>query len=157
MHDHEFAAIIQLHFGPMGIDCTDEVVHEFVFLPPNTAERAPRNRLAEHAANVLRRWIDEPERPHALPTAECGTPFQRRVWAAISAIPRGHTRSYGELAHAIASAPRAVGMACGANPFPLIVPCHRVVARTGLGGFAGNRDGHLIQVKQWLLDHEAKR
>lgn len=157
MSTREFSAIIQLPFGPMGIDCTEEVVRELVFLPPDTAEIPPCNRLAEHAANVLRCWVDEPQRPYALPTVECGTPFQRRVWTAISAIPRGNTRSYGDLAHDISSAPRAVGMACGANPFPLIVPCHRVVSRSGLGGFAGTRNGHLIDVKKWLLNHEAKR
>ncbi len=70
----------------------------------------------------------------------CGTPFQQRVWQALRAIPLGATRSYGELARAIgaAKAARAVGAACGANPVPLLVPCHRVLAANGkLGGFSG--------------------
>ena len=69
-----------------------------------------------------------------------GTPFQQRVWQALRAIPLGETRSYGELAHAVgaARAARAVGAACGANPVPLLVPCHRVLAANGkLGGFSG--------------------
>lgn len=151
---HDFAAIVRLPFGPMGIACDGEVVSELVFLPPDVAERAPRGPLAERAALALARWIDDPGAPHGLPLAKRGTDFQRRVWTAIDAIPPGHTRSYGELAQALGSAARAVGGACGANPFPLFTPCHRVVARHGLGGFAGDTAGHRIRVKQWLLAHE---
>jgi methylated-DNA-[protein]-cysteine S-methyltransferase len=84
-----------------------------------------------------------------------GTPFQRRVWRLIAAIPPGATRTYGELATALGSSARAVGGACRANPCPLVVPCHRVVARHGLGGFAGDRGGRLLDIKRWLLSHEA--
>jgi len=84
-----------------------------------------------------------------------GTTFQRRVWAQIAAIPNHQTRTYGEVAKALHNAPRAVGQACGANPFPLVVPCHRVIATGGgLGGFARNRGGFLLDVKRWLLAHE---
>ena len=86
--------------------------------------------------------------------ARTGTPFRQRVWAAISAIPRGRTATYGALAAQLGSAPRAVGQACGANPFPLIVPCHRVTAASGLGGFANAHDGWLLDVKRWLLAFE---
>lgn len=74
--------------------------------------------------------------------------------AAIAAIPRGRTATYGELATSLGSAPRAVGQACGANPFPLIVPCHRVTSAAGLGGFANAREGWLLEVKRWLLAFE---
>ena len=153
--DSGFSAIIRLPFGPMGVLCDTDTVTDLVFLPPDTPEFAPRNALAERAAAALARWIDDPVRPHGLPLAVRGTPFQRRVWAAIDAIPRGHTRRYGELAHELGSAARAVGGACGANPFPLLTPCHRVVGAQGLGGFARDTDGYLIRVKQWLLQHEA--
>jgi methylated-DNA-[protein]-cysteine S-methyltransferase len=152
----DFSAVLHLPFGPMGVICDDERITELVFLPPDTAERAPRNALAERAALALTRWIDDPQRPHGLPLALRGTPFQRRVWAAIDTIPRGHTRRYGDLAQALGSAARAVGGACGANPFPLLTPCHRVVGAKGLGGFARDTDGHLIRVKQWLLAHERR-
>lgn len=151
-----YSAITLLPFGPMGVLCDAQVVKELVFLPPDTPETPPANTLAAHAVTALHAWIAEPERPHGLPLATQGTPFQRRVWDAITAIPCGRTRRYGELAHELNSAARAVGGACGANPFPLIVPCHRVVSSQGLGGFAGDTDGHLIRVKQWLLAHEAR-
>ena len=88
-----------------------------------------------------------------LPVATGGTPFQREVWAALRSIPAGETRSYGQLAAAIGrpKAVRAVGLANGANPVGIIVPCHRVVGANGtLTGYAGG-----LERKRWLLAHEA--
>lgn len=149
-----FDAVIALPFGPFGIRTHDAAVTEFVFLPPGTPLQDPRNATAGAAAHALRAWIDDPDAPFPVPLAACGTPFRQRVWAAISAIPRGHTATYGELAARLGSAPRAVGQACGANPFPLIVPCHRVTAAAGLGGFANARAGWLLELKRWLLAFE---
>ena len=73
-----------------------------------------------------------------LPLRPQGTPFEGRVWAAMQQIPYGETRSYGDLAGAIGSVPRAVGRACGRNPIPIVIPCHRVLARDGLGGYSGD-------------------
>jgi methylated-DNA-[protein]-cysteine S-methyltransferase len=77
----------------------------------------------------------------------------------MQSIPAGETRTYGELAKAIGSSARAVGGACGANPIPLVVPCHRVVGAGGsLGGFMGAREeGFELMIKRWLLAHEAAR
>ena len=72
----------------------------------------------------------------------------------IAEIPPGYVRSYGEVAKDIRSGPRAVGQACGANYFPLAIPCHRVVSSNGIGGFARNDDGFHIAIKRWLLAHE---
>ena len=149
-----FDAVIALPFGPFGIRARDGAVRELVFLPPGTPLQVPRNATAGAAAHALREWIDDPELPFPLPLTSVGTPFRQRVWAAISAIPRGRTATYGALAAQLGSAPRAVGQACGANPFPLLVPCHRVTASTGLGGFANARAGWLLEVKRWLLAFE---
>jgi methylated-DNA-[protein]-cysteine S-methyltransferase len=86
--------------------------------------------------------------------APAGTPFQCRVWQALRDIPPGTTRTYGELARDLGTSPRAIGGACRANPCLIAVPCHRVVARDGLGGFAGERGGKRLAVKRWLLRHE---
>jgi len=83
-----------------------------------------------------------------LPLAPAGSPFETRVWSAMQAIPYGETCSYGDLAMAVGSAPRAVGRACGTNPIPIVIPCHRVLARGGLGGYSG--EGGLA-TKQRLL------
>jgi methylated-DNA-[protein]-cysteine S-methyltransferase len=83
-----------------------------------------------------------------------GTEHQRAVWRRISAIPVGHRSTYGDIAVVLGSSARAVGNACRANPVPLLVPCHRVVAKSGLGGFAGDTSGRLREIKGWLLAHE---
>jgi len=88
-----------------------------------------------------------------LPLAPAGTAFDQRVWAAMRAIPYGETRTYGDLAHLTDSGPRAIGRACGRNPIPIIVPCHRVLARGGLGGYSG---GEGLPTKQWLLALEGR-
>jgi len=85
-----------------------------------------------------------------------GTPFQQRVWDQLNKIPFGQTRTYGEIAKVLDSHPRAVGGACRANPLVVLVPCHRVVAANGLGGFSGEAEGHWPSVKTWLLKHEEK-
>ena len=72
-----------------------------------------------------------------LPLRPAGSAFERQVWAQMQTIPYGKTRSYGELAEAIGSAPRAVGGACGKNPIPIVIPCHRVLSKTGMGGYSG--------------------
>jgi O-6-methylguanine DNA methyltransferase len=88
----------------------------------------------------------------AVPVAGIGSDFQRKVWAALRAIPAGETRSYGQLAAAIGqpSAARAIGLANGANPIGIVVPCHRVIGSGGaLTGYAGG-----VERKAWLLRHE---
>jgi methylated-DNA-[protein]-cysteine S-methyltransferase len=83
-----------------------------------------------------------------------GTPFQKRVWQALQQIGCGKTLTYGQLARALGSGARAVAGACRANPLPLIVPCHRVVSTSGLGGFMGELSGAAVDLKRWLLEHE---
>ena len=151
-----YSAVLAAPFGGFGIRSDRERIWELVFLPPRTPVHAPDGALAERAASQIERWIDDPDRPFDLPLATRGTPFQRRVWAAIAAIPRGERRQYGYLATDLGSAARAVGQACGANPFPIVVPCHRVVAASGLGGFANASGGYLLDAKRWLLAHEAR-
>lgn len=153
-----FSAILTLPFGGLGVRADHNCIRDLVFLPPGTLARAPDSPLAERAAMQLLAWLDDPDRPFDLPLAERGTPFQRRVWSSIAAIPRGSHRTYGEIAATMNSAARAVGQACGANPFPIVVPCHRVVAAGGgLGGFANSTGGYLLDTKRWLLQFEAGR
>jgi methylated-DNA-[protein]-cysteine S-methyltransferase len=150
-----FAAVLALPFGPFGVRVDGGRIRELLFLPPGTPAQAPADAFAADACERILAWVGDPRRPLALPLATAGTPFQRRVWQAISAIPSGRTATYGALAAALGSAPLAVGQACGANPFPLAVPCHRVIATGGLGGFANARGGWLLEAKRWLLANEA--
>ncbi len=138
----------------LGVRCNEDEITSIDFLEPQ-AERAPKTPLAKETVRQLRAYLKDPTHQFTLPLAASGTHFQRRVWQQIEAIPLGETRSYGEVAESIGSAPRAVGGACGSNPYPLVVPCHRVVASGGgLGGFARERGGFLLDIKRWLLAHE---
>jgi methylated-DNA-[protein]-cysteine S-methyltransferase len=151
-----FSAIVHAPFGAMGIRTEDARVRELVYLPPHFHEKAPLDPVAEQAAAQVLRYFADPDFVFSLPLAESGSEFQRRVWDAISIIPRGSVRTYGQLAKLIGSAPRAVGQACGANWYPLVIPCHRVTAAGGLGGFSNHDDenGFHLSVKRWLLNHE---
>lgn len=83
-----------------------------------------------------------------LPLAPKGSAHEQRVWAALRQIPYGETRSYSELAYTVGSGPRAIGRACGRNPIAIVVPCHRVLAKGGLGGYSG---GQGLSTKRRLL------
>lgn len=131
-------------------------VAQIRYLPPSTPTLAPRNALAERAARQIERYREDPDTSFDLPLAIEGTDFQKRVWAAMCAIPRGRTRTYGDLGRELGAEPRAVGQACGDNRLPIVIPCHRVVAADGIGGFAHSTDGFLIEAKRWLLLHEAQ-
>lgn len=152
--DH-YQAKLATPFCVLGVRADDQFVTEIVFLSKAHHERAPECRLAELACRQLLRYVEDPQFRFDLPLKPAGSPFQRRVWASIAAIPSGRTLTYGEIATRLSSAPRAVGQACGANPYPVVVPCHRVVAAGGLGGFAHRDAGFLLTVKRWLLQHEA--
>lgn len=151
------SAVVRAPFGAVGIATADAFITEIVFLPPGTPMRTPANPLAERAFRQIEHYLADPDAPFSLPLQSCGSAFRRRVWQAIAAIPRGETRRYGELARAVGSAARAVGQACGDNPFPLVIPCHRVIGADGPGGFAHDRGGYLLDIKRWLLAHEAPR
>lgn len=149
-----YQAIVSAPGFAIGIQCSDDEITDLAYLEPR-AEQAPKSPLAKEAVRQLRAYLKDPAFEFGLPLAPAGTHFQRKVWDQIAAIPAGKTKSYGEVADAIRSGPRAVGNACGANPYPLVVPCHRVVAANqGLGGFARQRGGFLLDVKRWLLAHE---
>ncbi|MBS1186549.1 MAG: cysteine methyltransferase [Burkholderiaceae bacterium] len=157
-----YSAIVPAPFGAVGIqtDADASQVVRFAFLPPGSKERLPANALAAEAAQQVRRYLVQPDFRFDLPLADAGTAFQRAVWREIAAVAPGDTTTYGTIAKRLGSGPRAVGQACGANPLPLVTPCHRVVAASGgLGGFASQRDhAHfLLATKSWLLQHEANR
>ena len=129
-------------------------VVEIRYLPPTASAMVPITALGERAARQLENYREDPDATFDLPLAIEGTPFQRRLWEALCAIPRGATLTYGELGRRLGAPARAVGQACGDNRLPIVIPCHRVVAANGVGGFAHSSRGWLIEVKRWLLAHE---
>lgn len=151
-----YQARLPAPFAVLGIVTGEDALTGIDFLPAASPPLAPQNRLAARVCEQLRAYLADAAFCFDVPLAPAGTPYQRRVWQALSAIPSGRTQSYGDLARALCSAPRAVGQACGANPIPLIIPCHRVVARAGLGGFMHSQDGGPLAIKRWLLEHERR-
>ncbi len=108
--------------------------------------------LLARAAEQLGDYFAGTRRDFDLPLDPAGTPFQRRVWTEMARIPFGGTASYGALARKAGSVARAVGGACGANPIPIVIPCHRVVGEGGaLVGFSG---GAGVETKRALLELE---
>ena len=132
----------------------DERVTDIEYLPPSAPLSSPRTSLGEKAARQLEAYLADPDAKFALPLLIEGTPFQKRLWAALCDIPRGKTLTYGALAKQLGGEARAVGQACGDNRLPIVIPCHRVVAANGIGGFAHATGGYLLEAKRWLLAHE---
>ena len=114
--------------------------------------RDQESPLLQEAARQLLSYARGELREFDLPLAPRGPDFQKAVWREMLKIPYGETRSYGDLAVSLDGIARAVGTACGANPIPVIIPCHRVIAGNGeLGGFSGAGG---VETKRQLLVHE---
>ncbi|MFH1494646.1 MAG: methylated-DNA--[protein]-cysteine S-methyltransferase [Pseudomonadota bacterium] len=149
-----YHARLAMPFGVLGILTESECLTGIDFLPDETLPLPAQTPLAQEICAQLRAYLAEPNFCFDLPLQPHGTPYQHRVWQVLLEIPSGRTESYGVLAKHLGSAARAVGQACGANPIPVIIPCHRVLAKAGLGGFMNHTTGSPLQVKRWLLEHE---
>ena len=151
-----FDACLKAPFATLGIVADDKHLLGIHFLPARVAAKAPRTNTIAHLACVqLMAYLDNPNVIFDLPLKLSGSKHQVDVWQGMREIPAGKTMTYGELAELIGSSPRAVGTACGQNPIPVIVPCHRIVAANGgLGGFMGGKLENPLLIKQWLLKHE---
>jgi methylated-DNA-[protein]-cysteine S-methyltransferase len=153
----QYVAILDAPFARIGVRVHEEQVVGIDYLPMTRPLACPRIRSSRSSASSLGAYLKDPRHQFDLPRGEFGTQFQRRVWDVISAIPSGSTRTYGDVAARLGSAARAVGGACGSNPIPLIIPCHRIVAASGaLGGFMHSRAAFPLDIKRWLLAHEAR-
>lgn len=150
----DYQAKLSTPFGVLGIRCSEDMLTGIDFLPATEPSQHPANALAERVCEQLQHYLENPDAAFSVPLDLHGTPHQRKVWQAMLDIPRGQTRSYGELAAELKSCAQAVGQACGANPIPVIIPCHRIVGKAGLGGFFGHTSGAPLDIKRWLLAHE---
>jgi len=110
--------------------------------------------LANKTVQQFTQYFESAEFKFDLPLNQNGTEHQLKVWAALSEIPAGTVLTYGELAKKIGSSARAIGNACRNNPLPIVVPCHRIVAASDIGGFSGTQSGVLLDIKRDLLCHE---
>ena len=134
--------------GDLTISAEDNII---VSLDWGWAQEQNTNTLLQDAKSQLNDYFDGLRKNFDLPLEPSGTKFQQRVWSMIEQIPYGKTTTYGEIAKAVGSSARAVGMACGANPIPVIIPCHRVGAANAMGGYSGEGG---VETKRVLLHLE---
>lgn len=153
---HHYAAILATPWPKVmvGVRVSDTAVTAIDLLAGNGSPYPAQTAIARAAVEQLLSYFQDPLYRFSLPIVTAGTPFQRKVWDALRHISPGETRSYSELARQLGSGPRAIGGACRANPLALVIPCHRVVAAKGLGGFMGVASGDELEIKQYLLAHE---
>lgn len=139
----------------VGVATRGGVVTQLKYLPLSTPSIPGKNELAMRAERQLQGYRSDPNSAFDLPVVIEGSDLQKAVWKAMCAIPRGKTRTYGDLARELGADPRDIGQCCGDNRLPLVIPCHRIVAADGIGGFAHATSGYLLEAKRWLLMHEA--
>lgn len=152
----EFDAIVALPCTAVGVRVSAGALTSIAFLPVATPAQPGVDPLARQAAAQILEYAEDSAYRLELPMSLAGTEFQRRVWAALLTIQSGRTRTYGDLAAELGSTARAIGQACGDNPLPLWIPCHRVVSARGLGGFAHHAAGSTVDIKRWLVAHESR-
>ncbi len=140
--------------GGLAIEFDDAAICQLRFLHSAGSTEQLITPLMHELKKQLQHYFSSASSSFSLPLNLSGTDFQQRVWHALRQIPPGKTKTYGQLADELHSSPRAVGNACRDNPVPLIVPCHRVVSASGLGGFCGQTEGAEVRIKHWLLRHE---
>ena len=150
----EYCAVIEFPAMHVGVRTENDTLIGVRYLPRTAPLKAASSRFAKGVVRLLEAYRDDPDTSFDLPLAIGGTEFQRRVWRVMQRIPRGRTRTYGDVAKALGSAARAVGQACGENRLPIVIPCHRIIAASGIGGFGHARGGYLLEAKRWLLAHE---
>ena len=150
----DYDAIISTPVGMIGICTLDDAVTQIDLNLSSVAEKKARSRIAAATVDFLQRYFEQGVWSADTPLRLSGTLFQQRVWRSLLEIPAGDIVTYGELAGRLKSSARAVGQACRRNPSPIVVPCHRVVAASGLGGFSGATTGIMSDIKRRLLHHE---
>ncbi|WP_170399245.1 methylated-DNA--[protein]-cysteine S-methyltransferase [Ruegeria arenilitoris] len=139
---------VDTQFGRLGVEETDGAVTRLVW---NGRDEGLETPLLQEAAAQLKAYDQGKLDQFDLPYRITGSDFQKQVCDLMFAIPLGETRTYGDIAKELGQPPQPVGQACGSNPIPVIIPCHRVLAANSLGGFSG--DGG-IETKVALLRHE---
>lgn len=156
----EYDEILESPVGFLGIRFSGKDLSSLEFLgkeaPKNTTITNNNINLSLKLKVLLDIYFQNPTDTKQPQTVLVGTDFQKKVWRVLASIDLGKTRTYGDIAKELNTSPRAVGNACRNNPVPIFIPCHRVVSKTGRGGFMGHVSGEPLVIKEWLLAHEQK-
>ncbi len=146
-------ALIATPVGTIRIEGDERSVHSIRIETDRQPPRRADSPAVIAAAEQLEAWFDGALRSFDIALAPAKTPRGQALRDGLIAVDYGDSLSYGALARVLSSGPRAIGQLCARNPFPIVVPCHRILGSDGIGHYSGG--GGLI-TKQWLLDHEAK-
>ena len=153
--DQQYDVIFTTDLATIGLQFDSSKLTKVKYLIEKT-QKAPLSKTAEDVKNKIEKYLDPSSKIKSVNVdVELNvTPFQEKVLKQLQKIPYGETRTYGEIAKILKTSPRAVGNACRNNPVPIIIPCHRVVAANGIGGYDGAKSGYLLTIKRKLLKRE---
>lgn len=146
--------LVDSPIGRLGVVTRDGRLCSVDYLTGSAALKKPVESFDKEVAAQLQAYFRDPRFKFTLPLCAAASDFQQRLRKQLTKIKPGRPETYGSMAQRLGSAPRAVGAALRANPVPLVVPCHRVVAANDVGGYSGKRHGRLPAIKRWLLNHE---
>lgn len=146
-----YSAIISSPAGNLGIKIFENKLHNVDLLIDRGKTKPATDEFTQQIITELHCYFKNPQHKFKIPLKLIGTPFQLKVWRALTKIPVGKTLTYGELAQQLKTSPRAIGNACRNNPVPIVIPCHRITAQNGIGGFSGKTCGAEINLKSWML------
>lgn len=149
-----FNAVFSSPCGMLGLRCNESTLLSIEFLGHQAKSIQANLPIAKESVRQLNAYFLDPSFQFELPLPVPASDHQHKVRDCLQTIPCGEVLSYSGLAEKIGSGARAVANACRHNPVPIIVPCHRIVAKSGIGGFAGKTAGLLVENKRWLLKHE---
>jgi len=155
-----FTAILKSPVGYLGVRIEGQKLIGLKFLgrekPPDDEATENNKDISKSVNSALNIYFTDPHHVKQPEIVLDGTKFQKEIWKVLSQIRPGKTRTYGDIAKELKTSPRAVGNACRRNPVPIFIPCHRVVSKSGRGGFMGHTSGEPLAIKEWLLSHEQK-
>ncbi len=146
----QYDVIFNTTMATIGLKFTGSRLSKVAYLSKQV-DMLPQTELAKKVKGKIEKYLKSKEKSIKVEVALNVTPFQLRVLDQLQQIPYGETRSYGDLAKILKTSPRAVGNACRNNPLPIIIPCHRVVAANGIGGYDGATQGETLDIKYYLL------
>ena len=149
-----YQASVKTPFAHFALVLHEDELMAIDFLQQQQDEIIPASAAAKKIVRQIKAYFKHDANGFDVKLDLHGTVFQKKVWCELQKIPFGKLRTYGELAKKLNTSARAIGNACRRNPVPLIVPCHRIVAANGIGGYAGTTSGSVHSIKRELLDHE---
>lgn len=149
-----FDYVFSTPVGNVGLKTGKRGIRVLSYTLARRTSKKPNDDLVAEVYRQLMEYFDAHRTRFELPLDAEGTAYQKSVWRQLAKIPYGKSLTYGGVATKLKSGPRAVGNACRDNPISIIIPCHRVLSKSGLGGYSGCVAGDPVARKQWLLQHE---